>query len=832
MSDQIRGIVERVTYYNEENGYSVIRLSVGGRPAPAGRFPGQDLVTVVGNLPEVNPGESLRLEGTWATHPQYGRQFRAERCEQILPATVEGIKRYLGSGLVKGVGPVTAARIVQRFGTDTLRVLDEDPRRLREALGVGPKRAAAVAKAWEEQKHIREVMLFLQSHGVSTRLAVKIYKTYGDDALEVVQEDPYRLARDIWGVGFKTADKIARDLGLPPDAPSRVQAGVAYTLSQLADEGHVYAPEEKLIAEASRLLDVPPDLVHAAIEELDADETVRRETLVYTPSQQLLQFGETPPLPSPPKGGRDTPPSLPSPQGRRDSLPSPSPLREGQPPFPPPLREGQPPFPPPLRGGQPPFPPPLRGGQRGGTVREERAVYLAPFYFGEVGVTRRLQALVESPTTRLFPFRSVDWEVLLAQISARGPDQEATSDSAIELSPEQRGAVRAALTHKLTVLTGGPGTGKTVTVRTIIGALEAMGGRYALCAPTGRAAKRLSEATDRPAKTVHRLLEYSPQEGFRRNEDKPLEVDCLIVDEASMLDILLTNHLLKAVDPAAHVLFVGDVDQLPSVGAGDVLRDIIGSDRAAVVRLCTIFRQAAGSGIVVNAHRINRGQMPIMNKFDDFYFFSKENPQEAADLLVDIVQHRIPRKFGLDPVDQVQVLSPMYRGACGVANLNSRLQEALNPGSTRKPERRLVGRTFRVGDKVMQTRNNYLRDVYNGDIGRVTGIDPVEQTLAVTIDDRLVVYEWSEADELVHAFAVSVHKSQGSEYPAVVLPVMTQHYMMLQRNLLYTGITRAKQLVVLVGTQRAIGIAVHNDKVRERHSGLRVRLQEGWFQEH
>jgi len=751
MSDQLRGTVERVTYYSEESGYSVIRLNVEGR---------SDLVTVVGNLPEVNPGESLRLEGIWTTHQRYGRQFKAEQCQQILPATAEGIKRYLGSGLVKGVGPVTAARIVQRFGADTLRMLDEQPRRLREALGVGPKRAAAVARAWEEQKHIREVMLFLQSHGVTTGLAVKIYKTYGDDALQVVQEDPYRLARDIWGVGFKTADKIARNLGLPLDAPSRIQAGVAHALGQLADEGHVYAPEEELVAEADRLLDVSPDLVRVAIEELDAEEIVRRETLLYLP-----------PPSSPPMGGKE--------------------------------------------GGRTP----MGGKKEGGhAVREERAVYLAPFYYGEIGVTHRLRELVESPATRLLPFRSVDWDALLTQV---------TRGSTVELSTEQREAVRAALTHKVTVLTGGPGTGKTVSVRTVIGALEALRCRYALCAPTGRAAKRLSEATERPAKTVHRLLEYSPQEGFRRNEENPLGVDCLIVDEASMLDLLLTNHLLKAVDPAAHVLFVGDVDQLPSVGAGDVLRDIIGSGRAAVVQLSTIFRQAAGSGIVVNAHRINRGQMPILNQFDDFYFFSQEVPQEAADLLVDIVQRRIPRKFGLDPVDQVQVLAPMYRGACGVTNLNGRLQEALNPASPRKAERRLGGRVFRVGDKVMQTRNNYLRDVYNGDIGRVTGIDPVGQMLTVTIDDRPVVYDWGEADELTHAFTVSVHKSQGSEYPAVVIPMLTQHYLMLQRNLFYTGITRARRLVVLVGTRRAIGIAVRNAKVRERHSGLSVRLREG-----
>ncbi|HEY74323.1 MAG: ATP-dependent RecD-like DNA helicase [Chloroflexi bacterium] len=732
MSDQLRGTVERITYYSEETGYSVIRLNVAGRP---------DLVTVIGNLPEVQPGESLRLTGAWTTHPQYGRQFKAERCEQTLPATTEGIKRYLGSGLVKGVGPMTAGRIVQRFGADTLRVLDEEPRRLREALGVGPKRAAAVAQAWEEQKHIREVMLFLQSHGVTTGLAVKIYKAYGDDSLQVVQDDPYRLARDIWGVGFKTADKIARDLGLPPDAPSRVQAGVAYALSQLADEGHTYAPEQELVKEATRLLAVSSDLVGTAIEDLDAEEMVRRETLIY-----------------------------------------------------------------PTADGRGSLTPPLR---------EEQAVYLAPFYYGEIGVTNRVRRLVESPTTRLLPFRSVNWDALLTQINR---------DSAVELSPEQREAVQAALTHKVTVLTGGPGTGKTVSVRTVIGALEAMNCRYALCAPTGRAAKRLSEATDRPAKTVHRMLEYSPQEGFRRNEKNPLPVDCLIVDEASMLDLLLTNNLLKAVDPAAHVLFVGDVDQLPSVGAGDVLRDIIRSGRAAIVQLTTIFRQAANSGIVINAHRINRGQFPILNKFDDFYFFSQKDPQEAAQLLVDIVKRRIPQKFGLDPVDELQVLAPMYRGACGVANLNIRLQEALNPPAPNRPERNLGGRAFRVGDKVMQVRNNYLRDVFNGDIGRVTGIDPLEQTLAVTIDSRPVIYDWGEADELVHAFCISTHKSQGSEYTAIVMPMLTQHYLMLQRNLLYTGITRAKRLVVLVGTRQAIGIAVHNNKVQKRHSGLSVRL--------
>jgi exodeoxyribonuclease V alpha subunit len=728
----LEGSVERVTYYSEETGYTVLRLSVSGRP---------DLVTVVGNLPEVQPGERLRLDGDWTTHSQYGRQFKAHSCEQVLPATAEGVRRYLGSGLIRGVGPVTAKKIVDSFGADALTVLDGEPQRLLEVPGVGPKRADAIAAAWEEQRQIRQVMLFLQSHGVTTGLAVKIYKTYGDDALPIVQENPYRLARDIWGVGFKTADKIARDLGLPSDAPTRIQAGVAYALSQMADDGHVYAPEEDLVGEASQLLEVDEELISPAIDALDAHDVVQRDHLTY-----------------------------PTPGQPQDPLQS---------------------------------------------VRDEHAVYLTPFYTSEVGAAGRIQAMVDSPDTRLARFYSVDWNGLLAQVS---------QDSDLDLSAEQRAAVEAALTNKVTVLTGGPGTGKTVTVRTIIAALDAFGGRYGLCAPTGRAAKRLSEATGRPAQTVHRLLEYSPRDGFRRNEDNPLPVDLLIVDEASMLDLILTHHLLKAVESSTHLLLVGDVDQLPSVGAGDVLRDIIASKRAKLIRLTHIFRQAAESGIIVNAHRINQGETPLLNQFDDFFFFSKEDPQEAADLLVDVVVRRIPEKFGLDPVDDIQVLAPMYRGACGVANLNDRLQETLNPPGPDRPERRLAGRPFRVGDKVMQVKNAYDKDCYNGDIGRVAGIDGMSQTLTVMIDERPIVYDWTETDELVHAFAVSVHKSQGAEYPAVVLPMLTQHYLLLQRNLLYTGITRAKQLVVLVGTRRAIAIAVRNNKVAQRHSGLSVRL--------
>jgi exodeoxyribonuclease V alpha subunit len=744
--EKLEGIVERLTYVGQD-GYTVLRLKVSGRA---------DLQTVVGHLPDVNPGESLKLKGRWVSHAQYGRQFKAEHCEQVLPATVEGLKRYLGSGLIKGIGPVTAARIVQRFGLDTLRVLDEEPRRLREVLGVGPKRGELIARAWEAQKAIKEVMIFLQSHGVTTGLAVKIYKTYGDEALGVVQSDPYRLARDIWGVGFKTADKLARDLGLPPDAPSRVQAGVAYTLSQLADEGHVYAPEESLVVEASELLEVRSELVGQALAVLDDEEQIKRETLVYGPSFTS--------------------------------------------------------------------PPPAGGAEGGQSLHEERAVYLTPFYYGEVGVSNRLRALVETATTRLYRFRQVrDWESFLDQL---------TWADGIVLSERQRDAVRTALIHKVTVLTGGPGTGKTTAMRTVIAALEKMSCRYALAAPTGRAAKRLSEATGRPAKTVHRLLGYKPAQGFKFNDENPLPVDMLIVDEASMLDLLLTNHLLKALDPAAQLLLVGDVDQLPSVGAGDVLRDIIASERAgseagrtvAVVRLDTIFRQAEGSYIIRNSHRINRGQFPVFNKGDDFFLFTQADPEQAAALVVDIVQNRIPRKFGLDSLEDVQVLCPMHRGAVGVANLNRLLQTALNPPAPDKAERRLGGRTLRVGDKLMQIRNNYDKETFNGDIGRLVALDLESQTFTVEIDGRPVRYDWAEADEVVHAYAISIHKSQGNEFPAVVAPLMTQHYLMLQRNLLYTAVTRARQLVVLVGQRRAIGIAVRNNRVAERHSGLRVRL--------
>jgi exodeoxyribonuclease V alpha subunit len=654
-----------------------------------------------------------------------------------------------------------AGRIVKKFGLQTLDMLDHHPEQLRLVLGIGPVRAANIAQAWTEQKAIKDVMLFLQSHGVSTSLAVKIYKQYGDASISVVMNDPYRLARDIFGVGFKTADKIARDLGLPMDSPNRIAAGVAYTLSQLADEGHVYAPEGKLIHDAAELLGVTPEHTAVGIDKLIADGQVKVEA----------------------------PPAL--------SVP-PSPLAERLPTL---GEEGGP-------------------GGKARTAREERAVYLTPFYYGETGVATKLRAIMEVPIPAPLARRSKgigeEAELIFSVSSVGAP-----------LSEQQMQAVRALLSPsgKVMILTGGPGTGKTTTVRAMIEVCEKRGLRYALASPTGRAAKRLSEATGRPAKTIHRLLEFSPQEGFKRNAENPLPIDLLIVDEASMLDLLLANHLLKALTPSTRLLLVGDVDQLPSVGAGDVLRDVIASGRAEVIRLDVIFRQAQDSLIVTNAHRINKGQFPQFPKgARDFFMFTKDDPDEAATLVVDLVSSRIPKKFGFKPSD-IQVLAPMYRGAAGVMNLNTQLQATLNPPSPVKPERKAGGTLFRVGDRVMQTRNNYDKDVFNGDIGAITAIDLEEQTMTVNMDGRPVVYDWLDADELVLAYAASVHKAQGSEYPCVVLPLLTQHYLMLQRNLLYTAVTRAKKLAVIVGSRKALAMAVRNNKVAQRYSALDVRLR-------
>ncbi len=743
--DQISGSVERITYYNEDNGYTVLRLKPDSRgmlpfPYVSGR---QALITVVGNLPELNPGEWVKLTGGWANHAKHGRQFKAEMCEQSHPATTEGIKRYLGSGLIRGIGPVMAERIVDKFGEQALDVIELEPGRLREVAGIGPKRIGGIVKAWEEQRAIKDVMLFLQSHGVSTNLAIKIYKKYGDDSLAVVQSTPYKLVQDVYGIGFKTADKIAQALGLAHDDPGRIEAGIAYTLSHMADEGHVYVPQEELEPKAAEILGVEGEKVTTVIETLERSQLIKRETLTYD-------------IPASEAGAT--------------------------------------------------------------TVREEKAVYLMPFYYSEIGVSKRIQAIVEHPTSRLSGLQSTATKLSLPAAGSR-------QAGGIELTEQQRMVIRTAVGSKVTVLTGGPGTGKTTTIRALLDLLDSGRHSYVLASPTGRAAKRLAEATGRPAKTIHRLIEYKPGEGFGRNEDNPLEADMVIIDEASMLDLVLANSLLKAISPDSHLLLVGDVDQLPSVGAGDVLRDLIASGVTAVIRLETIFRQAAGSLIIGNAHRINQGRLPeTPQDADDFFLFVKSDPDQAAELLVDVVTTRLPHRFGLDPFDDIQVLSPMYNGSTGVSNLNHLLQQALNPAG-KKLERRIGGRVLRVGDKVMQTVNNYDKNVYNGDIGRIVAIDPVQQTLTLSIDGAPVTYDFLETDELMHAFAISVHKSQGSEYPCIVMPVMTQHYLMLQRNLLYTAITRAKKLVILVGTRKALAIAVKNDKVSNRYTALDWRLK-------
>jgi exodeoxyribonuclease V alpha subunit len=737
--DVLKGSVERITYYNPENGYSVVRLRPeGGKVAGLNR---DGLVTVVGNLPELSPGEHLKLNGNWANHAKHGRQFQVEICEQTMPATVAGIRRYLGSGLVKGIGPRLAERIVAQFGSNTLDVIEEQPERLLEVPDIGEKRAGMIAVAWEEQKQVKDIMLFLHGHHVSTNLAIKIYKQYGPQALTIVQTDPYQLSRDIYGVGFKTADRLAQALGLPPDHPSRIEAGVVHALNEMVDEGHVFSPQALLTERATELLSVPPEMIQPALDRLIQNGRVQQEVLPFLQNGSEREAGES--------------------QALRDQTAS----------------YGQ------------------------------NAVYLTPLYYGEMGVSDRLQALAKTWPTRL----------------SDTPPSFFTLDPS--LSEEQRSAIRTALGSPVSVLTGGPGTGKTTALRALIASLEIAKKRYALASPTGRAAKRLSQATERPASTIHRLLGYSPVEGFKYNADNPLPVDLVVVDEASMLDMLLANHLLKAIHPGTHLLLVGDVDQLPSVGAGDVLRDVIASKLAPVTRLHVIFRQAAHSHIITNAHRINQGQMPIFDKNStDFFLFPAEVPDEAANWVQSVVCERIPSKFGLNWLDDVQVLAPMYRGPAGVNALNERLQAELNPPGTRKPEKQLFGQTFRPGDKVMQTQNNYDKDTFNGDIGFITGLDLVEQNLEIDFEGRKVLYDWSEADQLVLAYAVSVHKSQGSEFTAVVIPLVTQHYMMLQRNLLYTAITRAKKLCVVVGSRRAINIAIRNNQVADRFTALDWRL--------
>ncbi|WP_328509787.1 ATP-dependent RecD-like DNA helicase [Streptomyces mirabilis] len=738
----VEGVLERITYANEENGYTVARVDTG-------RGAG-DLLTVVGALLGAQVGESLRMEGRWGSHPQYGKQFTVENYTTVLPATVQGIRRYLGSGLVKGIGPIFADRITQHFGLDTLQIIEEEPKRLIEVPGLGPKRTKKITDAWEEQKAIKEVMLFLQTVEVSTSIAVRIYKKYGDASISVVKNQPYRLAADVWGIGFLTADKIAQSVGIPHDSPERVKAGLQYALSQSADQGHCFLPEEQLIADAVKLLQVDTGLVIECLAEL------------AEPTQD-----------------EDEPGGVREPGVVREKVPGPD------------------------------------GGPD--TVT---AVYLVPFHRAELSLSAQLLRLLRTTEDRMPGFHDVAWDKALTWLKGR---------TGAELAPGQEEAVRLALTKKVAVLTGGPGCGKSFTVRSIVELARAKRAKVVLAAPTGRAAKRLAELTGADASTVHRLLELKPGGDAAYDKDRPLDADLVVVDEASMLDLLLANKLVKAVPPGAHLLFVGDVDQLPSVGAGEVLRDLL-ADRSPIpsVRLTQVFRQAQQSGVVTNAHRINSGQHPVTDGMKDFFLFVEDETEEAGRLTVDVAARRIPARFGLDPRRDIQVLAPMHRGPAGAGTLNGLLQQAITPGRPDLPEKRFGGRVFRVGDKVTQIRNNYEKGengVFNGTVGVVTSLDSEEQRLTVLTDeDEEVPYDFDELDELAHAYAVTIHRSQGSEYPAVVIPVTTGAWMMLQRNLLYTAVTRAKKLVVLVGSRKAIGQAVRTVSAGRRHTSLDHRL--------
>ncbi|MFJ9941403.1 SF1B family DNA helicase RecD2 [Streptomyces erythrochromogenes] len=727
----VEGVLERITYANEESGYTVARVDTG-------RGSG-DLLTVVGSLLGAQPGESLRMEGRWGSHPQYGRQFSVENYRTVLPATIQGIRRYLGSGLIKGIGPKIADRIVEHFGTGTLDVIEAEPKRLIEVPGLGPKRTKLIGAAWEEQKAIKEVMVFLQGVGVSTSIAVRIYKKYGDASISVVNNQPYRLAADVWGIGFLTADRIAQAVGIPHDSPERVKAGLQYALSQSTDQGHCFLPEERLIADGVKLLQVDTGLVIECLAELAADP----EGVVREP--------------------------VPDPQGGPDPL---------------------------------------------------TAVYLVPFHRAELSLVGQVRRLLNAEDDRMPSFRDVDWDKALGWLAGR---------TGATLAPEQRDAVRLALTRRVAVLTGGPGCGKSFTVRSIVELARAKKAKVVLAAPTGRAAKRLAELTGAEASTVHRLLELKPGGDAAYDRDRPLDADLVVVDEASMLDLLLANKLVKAVAPGAHLLLVGDVDQLPSVGAGEVLRDLLAEGGPVpAVRLTRIFRQAQQSGVVTNAHRINTGLPPITDGLPDFFLFPEEDTEAAGVLAVDVAARRIPARFGLDPRRDVQVLAPMHRGPAGAGNLNGLLQQAMTPARPDLPEKRFGGRVFRVGDKVTQIRNNYEKGangVFNGTVGVVTALDADEQRLTVrTEEEEEIVYEFGELDELAHAYAVTIHRSQGSEYPAVVIPVTTGAWMMLQRNLLYTAVTRAKKLVVLVGSRKALGQAVRTVSAGRRYTAVAPRL--------
>ena len=708
----LAGAVERVTFHNGESGFCVLRVKARGH---------RELVTVVGHAAAVSAGEWVTASGEWVNDRTYGPQFRSRFLRASAPTSAEGIEKYLGSGMIRGIGPVYAKKLVRAFGGKVFDVIEDAPDRLREVEGIGPVRAGRITGAWAEQKVVREIMVFLHSHGVGTARAVRIFRTYGADAVQVMSENPYRLARDIRGIGFRTADAIAMRLGIEKTAEVRVRAGVGHALTEAMDDGHCGLPTGKLLPLAASLLEAPEDLVHSAVEQELAEGNVVAD-----------RVGDTP------------------------------------------------------------------------------CIFLAGLFGAERGIAGRLDRIAAGP----LPWPRIDPERALPWIERR---------IGLTLAPSQSAAVRLALASKVLVITGGPGVGKTTIVNAILRILAARGANLVLCAPTGRAARRMTEASGFEARTIHRLLEVDPASGgFRRDADRPIDCDMLVVDEASMVDVLLMHALLKAVPDHAALLIVGDIDQLPSVGPGQVLADIIASGAVPVVRLTEVFRQAARSRIIVNAHRINQGSVPDLAKPEgesDFYFVPADDPETAVPLILELVRTRIPRRFGLDPVLDVQVLCPMNRGGVGARSLNVELQAALNPAGERKVER--FGWTFAPGDKVMQIENDYDREVYNGDVGRIEDVDPEMGEVAARFDDRIATYGFGELDALVPAYATTIHKSQGSEYPAVVIPLMTQHYVMLQRNLLYTGVTRGKRLVVLVGQRKAVAIAVKAATGRRRWSKLR-----------
>jgi exodeoxyribonuclease V alpha subunit len=749
MPESLSGEIERITFHNLDNGYCVLRVRARGH---------RDIITVVGHLSQAVAGEYIQATGDWVTDRNHGLQFKADDLRTTPPHTTEGVAKYLGSGLVKGIGPKYAKKIVDVFGDRTLDVIDRSPSYLSQVKGIGPKRIERIRDGWQEQKAVRSIMVFLQSYGVGTARAVKIYKAYGDGAIEQVRANPYRLSTDIWGVGFRTADELAQRLGIPRDSPLRARAAVRHVLQEAASNGHVGLPEPLVIEQTAQLTQIDTETIQGAVEDLRINDEIVRDT----PDQA--------------SGGRKPPDSV---------------------------------------GAY------LESGGLRHPLAEELAqldtlLYLKPLFLAELGVTRSVKALQQGG----HPLPVTDVEKALAWVEQK---------MGITFADAQRDAVQAAMTQKLLVLTGGPGTGKTTIVRAILEIFHAKHQRVGLCAPTGRAAKRLSESTGREAKTIHRLLEYDVAiGGFRRGKENPLDLDLLVVDETSMADVVLMNQLLRAVPPWASVVLVGDVDQLPSVGPGSVLKDLIDSDRVAVVRLTHIHRQAGSSWIIRAAHAVNHGDEPESappGGEGDFYFIEANDENAVVERIVTMVKERIPARFGLDPFRDVQVLAPMNKAVVGVQNLNKQLQDALNPAGDRPKEVQRYGTAFRVGDKVIQTQNNYTREVFNGDIGRITSIEAIDQVVTVAFDGREVEYDFSDLDELQLAYAVSIHKAQGSEYAAVVIPVHTQHFIMLQRNLLYTGITRGKKLVALVGSRRALGIAVRKADTARRFSLLKWRLQ-------